>query len=155
MQNVNQFSQSPEQGYLDLRGNNNVLTAQIDAAETETIVAGQALKMVDNAGGVPKLEVAGQDDAIFGFACANFKKSSYVAEDALEVAYGSGSVMYMTAGAAIARDAEVMISSTEVKVLTAAVGSHRIVGRALDKAAADGDLIRVSIYLPGALTAAS
>lgn len=155
VQSVNQFAQKPEQGQLDLTGGRPTLTGQVDSSETGTLVAGQAVKMVDSAGGIPKFVAAGQDDDIYGFVCYNFKNTEFVAGDQFEVTTGSGAIMYMTAVAAIARNAQVMIDDTEVKVATAAVGSHRIVGRALDKAAADGDLIRVSVYLPGALTSAS
>jgi hypothetical protein len=56
----------------------------------------------------------------------------------------------MTASAAIVPNAKVAIVVASNKIVTASTGMM-IVGRALDKASADGDLIRVIIDLPGAL----
>jgi hypothetical protein len=51
--------------------------------------------------------------------------------------------MFMEASAAIARGADLEIVPTGVKVVTKTTGTS--IGRALDKATADGDLIRVLI----------
>lgn len=143
--NSNQFAFEAVQGQVDLQSvNGNVITCQIDSAEAATLVAGEAVLITDNAGGVPKVEqLSGDTDEAFGFITRNLKDSDYVAGDRCEVALAY-TVIWMTAGAAIARGAKVEYDVSAVKVITSA-GTNPIVGRALDKAAADGDLIRVMV----------
>ena len=146
-QNSNQREQNSEQGQLDLAINPAVMSAFIALTETETLVPGTPVKLADIAGGVPRLLVATADtDAIFGYLVRNFKDQSWVAGEHCEVAF-AGSVMYMTAGAAIARGANVEYDVSAVKVITAA-GVNPVTGIALDKATADGDLVRVLILVP-------
>lgn len=153
MQSQNQFQQAPVQGQMDLRFNSNIISAQIDAAELGALVPGQAVTLVDSAGGVPKVIAAAADaDDVYGFIVYDIKSRTFSAGDMVELAVLHDSVMYMTAGAAIARGANVTIDPVAFKVVTATTGD-RIVGKAFDKAAADGDLIRVVIELPGALSA--
>ncbi len=147
----NQFAQTPEQGQLDLMVGGNVVSCQVDAGQATALVAGQAVKMVDSAGGIPKvIACAADEDDVFGFVIYDIRRSSFPALSKIEVAFFRGSVMYMTAGAAIPRNGQVMIVPGTIKVVTV-TATNRIVGRAYDKAAADGDLIRVVIDLPGAL----
>lgn len=146
----NQFSQAPVQGEMDLLHNPAVLSAQVDSTSAGGLVPGQAVKMVDSSGGLPKVvECALNSDDVFGFIAYDVKSSSYSTPDKLELASMRDNVMYMTASAAISRNAQVAIVVSGSKVVTATSGM-RIVGRALDKASADGDLIRVMIDLPGA-----
>lgn len=145
----NQFAQSPTQGGLDLKFNSQTISCQVDVSSASPLIAGQAVKMVDSAGGVPKVvECAANDDDVFGFVNYSLKDASFGDYDQVEVSAFAGNVMWMTASAAIARNAKVMIVVSGSKVATATSGKT-IVGRALDKAAADGDLIRVYIDLPG------
>lgn len=146
--NQNQFEQTTVQGQVDLLcGSSNVIAAEISASETATLVAGEAVKIEDSAGGVPKvLALTADTDATFGFIVRNLKDIDRVAGEMIELAQ-DGTVMYMTAGAAIARGASVEVVSATKKVITSA-GTNPIVGYALDKSAADGDLIRVSIKAP-------
>jgi len=149
----NQLVQAPVQGMMDLRFNSSVLSVQIDSSSAGGLVPGQAVKLVDSAGGVPKVvECALDADDVFGFLVFDLKSSVYAALDKAEIICYGGGFMYMTASAAIARGAEVAIVIASKKVVTA-VSLDRIVGRAFDKAAADGDLIRVYVDLPGAIKA--
>lgn len=151
--NQNQFVQIPVQGQLDLRFNGQTVSCQVDSSSAGSLVPGQAVKMVDSAGGIPKVvECAADEDDVFGFINFDQKNQSFAVGDRVEISAMRNNVMYMTAGAAIARNAEVMIVVASKKVVTA-TSTNRIVGRAFDKAAADGDLIRVVIDLPGALKA--
>lgn len=144
MVNINSFAQETVQGQIDLSIQGNVISCQIDEDETATLVAGEAVKIVDSAGGVPKVEaLEANSDETFGFIARNTKDASYVAGDRVEIAKANA-VMYMTAGAAIARGAEVEVVYTSKKVITA-TGSNPVIGYALDKASADTDLIRVWI----------
>ncbi len=150
----NQFAQTPQLGQLDLSFNTTTVSCQIDTSESGTLVPGQSVKLVDSAGGVPKVIACAADaDTVFGFINYQMKQSGYVAGDAVEISTGYGNVMYLRATAAIARGAllKQAVASTG-GVLTATAGA-KIVGWALDKAAADGDLIRVFVNAPSFFTA--
>jgi hypothetical protein len=147
----NQFNQSPVQGMLDLRFNAQTISCEIDSTSNGGLVPGQAVKMVDSAGGVPKVvECDADSNDVFGFINYDLKSQSFAAGDMVEISAMRDNVMYMTASAAISRNAKVAIVVSGSKIVTASSGKM-IVGRALDKASADGDLIRVIIDLPGAL----
>ena len=151
MQVQNQFAQAPVQGMPDLKFDPSTISVEIDGSSAGGLVAGQAVTLVDSADGVPKVvEAAADTDDVFGFLQYDIKSKTYEPYDKAEISFFRGNVMYMTASAAIARGAKVAIVVSGSKIVTASTG-QRIVGRALDKAAADGDLIRVIIDLPGAL----
>lgn len=147
-QNINQFGQTPEVGDLDLLYPGGVLTCMVNQGSSSTIVPGQPVRLADVAkGGVPKvIPLTANTQPTFGFAIRNLKDASYTDGDPLEVAWGR-SVMFMTAGAAIVPGAKVEVVYTTNKVITAA-GTNPMVGYALDKATADGDVIRVLITTP-------
>lgn len=144
----NQFAQNAELGDMDLQnGASNVISGLVHSTESATLTGGQALKMADASTKIPTfLKCTADDDDVFGFLVSNFKKGGPVANDAIEVAL-AGSVMFMVAGAAIARNAKLEVDVSTDKVITNA-GTNPVIGRALDKAAADGDLIRVLIQTP-------
>lgn len=151
--NINQFKQSPVKGQQDMSFNSNTVSCQVASDEATPLVAGQAVKIVDVGGGVPKITACTDDaDDVFGFINYDVKSPTFAANARCEVSALQDNCMYMEASAAIARWAEVMILVSGQKVLTA-TSNNRIVGRALDKATEDGDLIRVVIMLPGALKA--
>ena len=144
-QTSNQFSQSVEKGMLTLDPNWATLNTQVSVNEAGTLVAGQAVLIEDAAGAqIPVIKAAATGNAIFGFVTYNVRTDSYTAQDQVKIAK-SGDVMYMEAGAAIARGADVEVVITGNKVQTQSAGTT--VGKALDKAAADGDLIRVLISI--------
>lgn len=150
-QSPNQFSQTPVQGQLDLRFNTNVIACQVDVSSAGGLVAGQPVKMVNSAGGVPKIvECAADTDDVFGFIAYDIKDRVFNALQPVEIAAMHDNVMYMTSSAAIARNASVEIVIAGIKVATA-VATKRIVGRALDAATGADQLIRVTIELPGAI----
>lgn len=147
----NTFAQAPIQGLLDMRFNPNTLPVQIDSSSAGSLVPAQAVKMVDSAGGEPKVvECTADTDDVYGFINYDQKSRSFEPYDKAEISALRGNIMYMVASGAISRNAQVMIVVASTKVATATSGK-RVVGRALDKAAADGDVIRVVIDLPGAL----
>ena len=151
--NINQFAQSVVQGVLDMLQPVATISAQIDVSSAGGLVAGQPVKIVNSVGGVPKVvECAANSDDVFGFINYDLKTSVFNAYAACEISYFKGNVMYMTSSAAIARNAEVAIVISGVKVVSATTGMM-IVGRALDEATAANQLIRVIINLPGALHA--
>ncbi len=150
--NINQFNQSTIQGALDLKFGGAVVSCQVDVTTAGNLVPGTAVKVVDSAGGVPKVvEIAADSDEVFGFLCYDIKQPNFDAYAPVEVALvNGGACMFMTASAAIARNAVVCPVISGVKVKTSA-GGGRDVGRAYDKAAIDGDLIRV-LLLPKTTT---
>lgn len=151
--NINQFKQSPVKGQQDMSFNSNTVSCQVASDEAVALIAGQAVKMVDSAGGVPKVTAVTDDaDDVFGFINYDVKSPNFPANARCEVSALRDNCMIMEAGAAIGRWGEVMVSVADKKVI-AATSNNRIVGRAYDKATADGDLIRVVIMLPGALKA--
>lgn len=139
----NQFNQTNEKGALDLAINQNLFDCRIDPASVATITAGAPLKIVDVAGEriVVDLATLAADD-IFGFMPLEIIRNEFAAGKPIRVAINL-SVMVMEASAAITRGADLEIVPTGVKVATNAGGTS--IGRALDKATADGDLIRVLI----------
>lgn len=153
VQNQNQREQATEQGQTDLLIGNAPIAGFIALTESETLVPGSPLKLADIGSGVPRFLLAtGDDDAIFGYLVRNFKDQSFVAGDHCEVSFALG-VMWMTAGAAIARGAVVESDVSEVEVIT--LSTNPAVGIALDKATAQGDLIRILILTPGAPASAA
>lgn len=148
VQNINQFGQTPEAGDLDLTFGGEVLTCQVASTQVTALVPGQAVKMADVAGGVPKVvSLAADTDVTFGFVVRNLKDATYPALSYLEIAI-QGSVEYMTSGAAIARGAMVEVVSATNKVITAA-GTNPVAGFAIGKATATDELIRIFVLTPG------
>lgn len=150
-QQLNQFVQSVEKGMLDLTiGVRSVISCQIDSSSAGSLVAGQAVKLVNVAGGIPNVvETNTASDDIFGFIVYNIKDQSYDAGEKVEIAFYRAAIMYMEASAAIVPQAKVMISASQT--VATATATNRIVGTALDKASASGALIRVMIDLPGSV----
>ena len=145
MANPNQFSQSVVKGLADLRFNGNIISCQVDENQSTALVAGQCVMLKDVAGGAPVIEaIADDEDGVFGVVVRSAKDSDFPALSHLEIASDS-CVVYMEASAAIARGAEVMPVVSGSKVATVSGNSKAKIGVALDKAAADGDLIRVLI----------
>ena len=138
---INQFEMGKEKGQLDLRFNANTFSCRADS----TLVPGQAVKLVNAAGGVPNVTAVTADtDEVFGFVSKSKRRDAIEAGDVVEISLTSN-VMYMIAGEAIAPNAMVMYVTASGKVLNATGVTKIICGRALDKASADGDLIRVYI----------
>jgi hypothetical protein len=141
-QSLNQFAQSVEKGTLDLKLNNNVIQGRVYHSASASLIAGQAVKLIDVAGGVPVVDACGDTDVVFGYVCLMHKETTYPIDSAIEIAM-TGSTMYMIAGASIASGARVMHVASSGKVITATGVTKYISGAVLDKATADGDLVRV------------
>jgi len=147
--NQNQFVEIPIKGQIDLNFNNMLLSCIVDSTAAADLVPGQAVVMVDSAGGVPKVkEIAANSDDIFGFVAYTQKDQSFPVGAKVEICFFRGAVMIMEALSAISRNAQLAVVISGNKVAEIDSG-QTIIGRALDSAAADGDLIRVLIDLPG------
>jgi len=142
-QELNQFSQTTEKGILDLAFNPNVLNAKVASGSSDTLVGGSVVVIQDEAGSIVTVDKAAAiTNDIFGVVLYEVKKSSFVADDFVRVAFAN-SVVIMEASAAIAKGAAVEAVLTGDKIATQSSGTT--IGRALDKATADGDLVRVLI----------
>lgn len=146
----NQFTISEILGMLDMRFNPNSVAVQIASTQEGSLYAGQAVKIVDSAGGVPKvIACAADSDSVLGFLNYNIKNAAYLAGDAAEISMAQN-VMFLRATAAIARGAQVALDLTTIGGVKPVSGSggENIVGWAFDKAVSAGDLIRVMLTTP-------
>jgi len=149
-QSQNAFAQSPYLGMIDMRFPYNTVSVLVDASEAGTLYAGSAVKMVDSAGGVPKVVAcAAESDEVLGFINYSIKDIDYTKGSPAEISM-AGNVMFLYATEAIARGAQVVLDLTTKGGVQGAVGEtgSTIVGWAYDKAAAPGDLIRVWLSTP-------
>lgn len=146
IQNLNQRTQTPMIGQLDQHVNNNVVASRIYASSTATVlVAGQAVKLVDQVGEIPVVDVAAVTDKIWGVICHTTKGDTFVKGDVVDVAR-RGSVMYMQASAAIARGAKVQLDPTGPTVATlTSLATNCSIGICWDKPAAANAMCRVEI----------
>lgn len=149
-QSPNSFTQSPTLGMVDQEYNYNTHSVIIDSSQATALYAGSAVKIVDSAGGVPKVVGCSADsDNVFGFINYDIKNVAFLATNAAEISC-EGNVMYLYAAGAIARGAQVeldVVSPGSVVEATASSGAN-IVGWAYDKAPAAGSLIRVFLKTP-------
>lgn len=155
---INQFSQLPIQGQLDLsQVGGNVISARVSNNIGNGIVltAGQAVKIDATApgtaqDGVPAvLPLASDTDIIFGFVKYSIKDQSFGVNARVEIAL-SGTVMYETADATsvpTVRMGPLEYNST-ANTVRPALGVNPVCGFAFDAAVNAGDLIRVWISAP-------
>lgn len=142
--NPNQFRQSTVKGQVDIQaGVDNIITCVVKSDEATALVAAQTVIQSDVYSDVPTVTAAVIDSVAFGVVVRNIKDQDYPASSRVEIAR-TGTTMYMEASAAIAAGADVQYDPSTGKIATKA-STNGIVGQALDKAGADGDLIRVVI----------
>lgn len=145
---INQFKITPVQGEVDMGYLGSVVSAQVDSSQVANLVAGQPVRLVNSAGGVPKvIALSANTQDTWGYIAYNLKNAEFEANQAVQVAL-QGTIMWMTAGAAIDRGAPVEVVYTTNKVIANA-GTNPVAGYAYDKASGDGALIRVFILTPG------
>lgn len=149
--NQNQFTQVKIVGELDLRvaQNPSVFPFRIDPDSAGAdIVPGTGVILADGGAndplGLPLVDERSADgDAISGVIIYSTKQSKYQPADPVQVA-GRGSVIVMEASAAISRGADVaLVLASPGQVVTQT--TETVLGTALDKASASGDLVRVLI----------
>jgi len=152
MQNLNQFGLNTEIGQLDLQANGSpaVFTCKLSPSYAGGgVVPGEGVDLVDLAAsdikginpivGVRALTTT----AIFGVKISNTKSNTSAKGDIVQIA-GPGSVIWLNSNAAIVRGASVeLVLATPGNVVTRSTGTT--LGRALDKASAADELIRVLI----------
>lgn len=145
----NQFAQRTIVGQLDQHFNYNTTPVQIDVSQVGDLFAGSAVKMVDSAGGVPKvIGCDANDDEVLGFINYDIKTQVFLPGAAAEIS-GDGNVMYLYATTAIARGAQVTLAVEEAPGAVAAANTgDTLVGWTMDKATAAGALVRIKLSSP-------
>ena len=147
-QSLNQFAQKVNLGQVDLGYGSNVIPGEIVSTETASLVTADWVKLSDVVGKVPAFAKCTADtDEAYGILTYNPKDINRKAGESIEVASG-GTVVYLRATGAISRGVEVAIDTSETGGVTATTSAVKIIGHSLDKAAADGDLIRVHLTTP-------
>lgn len=145
---LNQFQQSVIKGMVDQRVAANVITCQYDKAGSGDLVPGQLVKLGTAAGeSIIVVPSAADTDVHFGVVTYNSMKAAVKPGQFLEVA-SAGSVVYVEAGAALARGARVAWAA-DAKVVAAGAGDV-VAGTLLDNAAASGSLVRMMVASPHA-----
>lgn len=141
---VNQFAPSDVKGDVKNKNAGFRYDGRITHAETATLIPGDAVILADVAGsGLEFLLATAATDDIFGFVqYESAKKNSYAADDYVTIA-SDYTLIVMEASAAIARGAAVQFVPSGSKVATRTSG--KVVGRAMQKAAADTNLIKVLV----------
>lgn len=156
--NQNQFAQQPVLGDLDLQYDGSVITAAAASSVATPFVAGQPVKIEDSAGGVPKmLALTSNGDQTFGFVIRNLKDVNVPAGQAFELAL-KDSVIWLVSDAAISRGSDVEVvynSNSGAGAVITSAGINPVVGKALDKATAANQLIRVYLAVPISNTTAN
>ncbi len=146
---MNSFQQTVIAGMVDLHLSPNTVSVQFDTTQSTKVYFGQAVKLVDSIGGIPKVVACSADsDEVLGFVNYDAKTQYFEANSLAEISM-KGNVMYMYALGPIGRGKQVQYSATPNGV-TEAVGSSgkALVGWAYDKATASGQLFRVYIETP-------
>lgn len=149
-QSQNSFSQSPYLGMIDMRFPYNTVSSMVDASENGTLYPGQAVKLVDSAGGVPKVVgITSDTDEVYGFVNYDVKSQGFVKGQPLEMSM-SGNIIFLYSVGPIARGEQVVVDLTTRGGVASAAGKtgKRIVGWAYDKAVASGELVRVVLSVP-------
>ncbi len=145
----NQFAQTSYVGVVDLRFAYATVSVQIDTTQATPVYPGSPMKMVDSAGGVPKVIACDADtDVCVGFLNFDIKSTQYVAGDRAEMSMG-GNCIFLYATTAFARGAQLRldIAGNGVKAVGGSSGAT-IIGWAYDKAVTPGDLVRVFLTAP-------
>lgn len=151
--NPNQFSQTSYLGTIDLRFPYNSVSVQIDVSQATPLFCGAAVKLVNSAGGVPKVVgCAANSDNVFGFINFDIKTVSFVAGSTAEVSM-NGNVMYLYSTGVIARGAQVTLDLTTNGGVASITTGSNIVGFAYDGFPAAGTLGRIFLKTPSYLTA--
>ena len=143
-QTMNQFSMAPVAG-SKVNGTNVIRCEFYSASASDTISAGQGVIIVATVKpNVTKVSVgAGLTAQWFGVVLTNPMKDTFAVGDKIEVA-AFGTVVLMTASAAITAGASVQLDPSTNKVATQTASNTKI-GIALESAGADADVIRVMI----------
>ncbi len=141
----NQFAMSTEVG-RKIAGSNVQSVEFYSATGTDTIAPGEAVCIASTTRGlvtkVAKGAAVATDD-FFGVVYSNVVKEAFAVGDKIEIAR-NGCEVFMTASAAITAGAKLQYDYSTGKVATVS-GTNSVIGRALENATADGQVIRVYV----------
>lgn len=151
-QAMNQFTQAPILGAVDLIPTPEVLACQIYASSTAAIQNGTVVKQIAvSSAGLPVVDaVTGPTDGpVFGVIPYTDRKNLYVAGDVVQVVKSAGYVFLKSSAAINAGDkvtATAATTSADPTVATVSTPTTQYVtGTALDTCAAANALIRIRI----------
>lgn len=152
---MNQFAPTSEiKGRLDLQANLDSYAGLVDSTQATALKPGDPVAIVSTSTKLPHFVKATVGSVVMGFVKWTAKKTQYAAGDMVEVSYAND-VMYMEANTSIDAGVAVNIADlTDVRIAKAGA-SKSIIGYSMESASAQGDLIRVRITAPVALTANS
>lgn len=145
MQNLNQFSMTPEVGMIAFSPYSGTTTARVKPGIVDGLVAGQAVKTVAS---TTKLTVdkAGLTERFRGVVAYNvidgLPKTSGLVELATE-----GFIVFMKAGGIIPAGSKVEITANAGEVIVSA-GTNTVLGLADTGADVAGDFIKILITAP-------
>lgn len=143
VQQLNQFGQKPLKGVVAAVPNPVTLSVVLDPASSNTLYAGDGVKLQSGASPSIMVDLAAATDPVFGYVIRNIKKASYSAGDALEIALAN-SVIVLEAYGQINRGQNIEWYATGHQV-KAHAGVNPISGTILDQSLATGDLVRVLV----------
>lgn len=150
---MNQFAPTGEiKGRLDLQANLDSYAGVVDSTQSTALKPGDPVAIVSTSKKLPHFVKASVGSVVMGFVKWTAKKTEYAAGDAIEVCY-SNDVMYMEAETAINAGVAVNMSDLTNSTVASAGAGKSIIGYSMESAAVKGDLIRVRITAPVALTA--
>lgn len=142
----NQFKQSQVLGQVSGQPTA-TFSAQVASTVVTALLAGQAVKIVDDASALPQVVACAADsDEVWGFINYDIKSQNFKAGDRVEVSMGSN-LMLLQATGPVARGERVCLDVLYIGGVAAyslATSGDTVVGFAYDKAAA-AQLIRVRL----------
>ena len=143
---LNTFRLENEKGFVEFASEDQIYSCTVLSNQGAITFAGQPYFIVPTVVGeqiiVTHSTVVTQPT--FGFQIQDVKRDQKTGGDQIRIAT-SGAVVTMEASGAIDRGADLEIVPTGIKVAVAATGNAQIIGISLDRALANGDLIRVRI----------
>jgi hypothetical protein len=153
VQNPNAFAQSPQLGMIDQHFDYDTMECEVDISQSTPLYAGQAVKMVNSANGVPKVVACTSNtDQVLGFINYDIKSQLFSAGNRCEIS-GGGNVIYLYATGVISRGAQVCLAYQYLGGVQATGSSSTVVGWAYDQGVAQGTLMRVRLSTPSFATA--
>ncbi len=150
-QTMNQFTQAPILGLVDLVPSPQVIAVQLSPSTVAVCQVGSAMKLIGGQGALPIVDVCSgpTDGPVFGVIPYNNRKNTYVANDILNLALAE-SFVFLRSSAAINRGDKVTTTAatttTDPLVTTVSTPTTQYVtGLAIDLATGADQLIRIKI----------
>lgn len=150
-QTMNQFTQAPILGLVDLVPSPDVIACLLSPSSAAVCQVGSAVKLITGDSALPMVDVCSgpTDGPVFGVIPYNNRKNLFVAGDVLNVAL-SDTYVFLKCSAAVARGDKVTTTaattSADPTVATVSVPSTQYVtGLAIDSSTGANQLLRIRI----------